>query len=257
LANETRLSQVFVNLLLNAAHALDGTKAKNEIRVRTSSDGGERIVVEVADSGRGMTDDVIQKMFDPFFTTKDVGQGTGLGLSICHGIVKSLGGEIQVESVVGTGSCLRVVLPAAPPEELPPALDATRGSGPASARILVVEDEALVRKTILRTLGTEHQLTMVEGGPEALALIDTGKRFDVILCDLMMPRVTGMELHKVLLERCREQANRMIFVSGGAFVPEAVSFLRAMETRHLEKPFSPMVLRDKIDDVLRQLGPST
>jgi two-component system, cell cycle sensor histidine kinase and response regulator CckA len=255
LANETRLSQVFVNLLLNAAHALDETKAKNEIRVRTMSDGAERIIVEVVDTGRGMTDDVIQKMFDPFFTTKDVGQGTGLGLSICHGIVKSLGGEIQVESVVGTGSCLRVVLPAAPPEALPPALEVARGAPGASSRILVVEDEALVRKTILRTLGADHQLTMVEGAPEALALIESGKRFDVILCDLMMPRVTGMELHNVLLERCREQANRMLFVSGGAFVPEAVSFLSAMETRHLEKPFSPMALRDKVEDMLRQLGP--
>jgi PAS domain S-box-containing protein len=255
LANETRLSQVFVNLLLNAVHALDASDpAANQVRVRTSMDSAGRVVVEVADSGRGMSDAVIQKMFDPFFTTKDVGQGTGLGLSICHGIVKSLGGEIQVESQLGSGSCLRVLLPAAAPEELEPPLAASRSNARPTARILVVEDEELVRKTILRTLGTEHQLTMVEGAPEALALIESGKRFDVILCDLMMPCVTGMELHKVLLDRYREQANRMVFVSGGAFVPEAVSFLRAMETRHLEKPFSPATLRAKVDEVLGKLG---
>jgi nitrogen-specific signal transduction histidine kinase len=274
LANETRLSQVFVNLLINAAHAIEPSSTQsNEVRVRTSLDVAGRVIVEVIDSGRGMDSELLQKIFDPFFTTKDVGQGTGLGLSICHGIVKSLGGEIQVESAVGRGTCLRVVLPPAADEVVlsvlpPPSAAMTLQPTPSAAtgpslpvpvtagQILVVEDESLVRKTIMRTLGTEFHLTVVEGAAEALALIDSGKRFDVIVCDLMMPRVTGIELHEVLHARHRDQARRMLFVSGGAFVPEALAFLRAMEDRQLSKPFSPSALREKVRGVLKSYGPA-
>jgi CheY-like chemotaxis protein len=121
-------------------------------------------------------------------------------------------------------------------------------------RVLIIEDEMMVRRTIQRSLGKDHQVSVVDGAPEALALLESGQRFDVILCDLMMPRVTGMELHEVLVERYPEQARRMIFVSGGAFVPEAASFLRVMEQRHLEKPFSPQLLRDIIQAQLCSLG---
>jgi PAS domain S-box-containing protein len=256
LANETRLSQVFVNLLLNAGHALDARGPEfNEVRVRTCVNASGSVVAEISDSGRGMTAEVVEKIFDPFFTTKEVGQGTGLGLSICHGIVKSLGGEIQVESSLGKGSCLRVIMPPAAPAEPmvePPVVPAAVPGG----RILVVEDELMVRNTIERSLTKEHQLTLVESAPEALALIDSGRRFEVILCDLMMPRVSGMELHQVLNERYPEQARRMIFVSGGAYVPEAVSFLRTMERRHLEKPFSPQLLRSTVREKIADLGPA-
>jgi CheY-like chemotaxis protein len=253
-ANETRLSQVFMNLLLNAASSLDAKGPEvNEVRVRTCVHASGSVIAEIIDTGRGMSPEVVEKIFDPFFTTKEVGQGTGLGLSICHGIVKSFGGEIQVESGVGKGSCVRVIMPPAPAEpvaEPEPALSVAVARG----RILVVEDEPMVRNTIERSLSKEHQLTLVESAPEALALIDSGRRFEVILCDLMMPRVTGMELHRVLNERYPEQARRMIFVSGGAYVPEAVSFLRMMESRHLEKPFTPQLLRTTVRERITDLG---
>jgi CheY-like chemotaxis protein len=168
---------------------------------------------------------------------------------------------------------LRVVLPPAADEVVlsvlpPPSAAMTLQPTPSAAtgpslpvpvtagQILVVEDESLVRKTIMRTLGTEFHLTVVEGAAEALALIDSGKRFDVIVCDLMMPRVTGIELHEVLHARHRDQARRMLFVSGGAFVPEALAFLRAMEDRQLSKPFSPSALREKVRGVLKSYGPA-
>jgi len=113
-ASESRLGQVFLNLLVNAAQAIpEGDVAKNEIRVRTRTDDNGRAVVTVSDTGAGIPAEVMNRIFDPFFTTKAVGVGTGLGLFICHGIVKALGGEIAVDSVPGQGTAFRVILPAA------------------------------------------------------------------------------------------------------------------------------------------------
>lgn len=112
LANEGKLGQVFLNLLVNAAQAIpEGAPDANQIRVTTRRDGGDRVLVEVADTGRGMPPDVLRRVFDPFFTTKPIGKGTGLGLSICHKIITSLGGEIEAESKPGKGSVFRVYLP--------------------------------------------------------------------------------------------------------------------------------------------------
>jgi PAS domain S-box-containing protein len=113
-ASESRLGQVFLNLLINAAQAIkEGDPAANTIRISTRTDDKGRAVVTVADSGAGISPKVMGRIFDPFFTTKPVGVGTGLGLFICHGIVKALGGEIGVESVAGQGTTFRVVLPPA------------------------------------------------------------------------------------------------------------------------------------------------
>jgi CheY-like chemotaxis protein len=147
------------------------------------------------------------------------------------------------------------LLPRAPDEEPSVSLQPPVSAPILSGRILVVEDETMVRKTIQRSLAAFHQLTLADSAPEALALLESGQRFDAILCDLMMPRVTGMELHQLLLERFPDQARRMLFVSGGAFVPEAVDFLRSMESRHLEKPFSPLVLRGMVQELIGRLGP--
>jgi len=114
LAGEGRLNQVFLNLIVNAAHAIpEGAPDRNEIRLTTRTDDRGRAVIEVHDTGVGIPASDLQHIFDPFFTTKAPGEGTGLGLAICHGITSSLGGEITVESHVGTGSVFRVILPAA------------------------------------------------------------------------------------------------------------------------------------------------
>jgi PAS domain S-box-containing protein len=111
-ASESRLGQVFLNLLINAAQAIkEGDAASNLIRISTRTDEKGRAVVTVTDSGAGIPPEVIGRIFDPFFTTKPVGVGTGLGLFICHGIVKALGGEIGVDSALGHGTTFRVVLP--------------------------------------------------------------------------------------------------------------------------------------------------
>lgn len=112
--DEARLSQVFVNLLVNAAHAIpEGNAEGNEIRVVTSTDAAGQAVVEFLDTGPGIPESVLPRIFDPFFTTKPVGVGTGLGLSICHAIVSNLGGQIAAANLPGGGAVLRVVLPPA------------------------------------------------------------------------------------------------------------------------------------------------
>ncbi len=113
-ASEPRLAQVFVNLLTNAAHATaEGQRERHTITVRTFVDAEGRVAAEVSDTGSGIPHDVLPRIFEPFFTTKPPGMGTGMGLSMCHGIVKQLGGELEVETRVGSGSTFRVRLPAA------------------------------------------------------------------------------------------------------------------------------------------------
>jgi len=258
LANETRLSQVFMNLLLNAAHAVAAPGAAgHEISVRSYVDGVGRVTIEVEDQGCGMSQDTQNRIFDPFFTTKEPGLGTGLGLAICRGIVTSIQGEIKVESREGSGSRFIITLPRAPepgPElaavsSIPPLPTTTiRGT------VLVVDDEPLLRSVITRMIGSEHELTLVEGADQALALIEAGERYDVILCDLMLRRHTGMELHASLLARHADQARRMIFLSGGAFTSEAGEFLRLMKRRHLSKPFTAEELRAILQHHLARWG---
>jgi two-component system NtrC family sensor kinase len=104
----SQLNQVFMNVLANAAQAIDG---EGTITIRTSRAGADRVQVEIADTGRGMTPEVQQKIFDPFFTTKDVGEGTGLGLAISHGVIDKHRGRIEVDSTPGVGTCFRIDLP--------------------------------------------------------------------------------------------------------------------------------------------------
>jgi PAS domain S-box-containing protein len=114
-ADEARLTQVFINVLVNAAHAMPaGPSDANQIQLATATDAAGRATIAITDTGRGMPAEVAAHVFDPFFTTKPVGEGTGLGMSICHGIVTALGGEISVESEVGKGTVVRIALPAAP-----------------------------------------------------------------------------------------------------------------------------------------------
>jgi PAS domain S-box-containing protein len=244
-ANEARLSQVFLNLLVNAAQSLqEGQAEHNEIRVGTRVD-GERVIVEVSDTGAGIPPEIIGRIFDAFFTTKAVGVGTGLGLAICQRIVTDMGGELTVQSEVGRGTTFRVALPIARKEESKAAL-VTLEPAPIAGRrgrILVVDDEEVVARTALRVLSKEHEVVVIADAKEALARCAGGEQFDLILCDLMMPDMTGMDLHRELSSVAPEQANRMIFLTGGAFTEKARLFLSETAKEYIEKPFAPANLR--------------
>jgi PAS domain S-box-containing protein len=246
-ANESRLGQVFLNLLLNAAQAIpDGAAAEHEIRIRTRTDGLGRAVVEISDTGRGIPDELRARVFDPFFTTKPVGEGTGLGLSICLGIVRSLGGEILLESEVGRGSTFRVALPPHQSERTTAVFPAPDVPTQPRVRLLVVDDEPYICTAIQRLLRREHQVTALTTVKDAMSLVEGGQRFDVILSDLMMPEQNGEDFYKELHRVDPDQARRMIFMTGGAYTPRSEEFLRSSRLPQVSKPLSLEVLQGAI-----------
>jgi PAS domain S-box-containing protein len=249
-ANEARLGQVFLNLVVNAAQAIpEGSSEDNEIRVTTRLE-GKRVVIEVADTGPGIPPKIINRVFDAFFTTKGVGVGTGLGLAICHRIVTDIGGELTVRSKVGVGTVFRVSLPEAVIEPVT-VMPAPISSGGRRGRILLVDDEDAIIRVVTRILSKEHDLVATVDAREALALCAAGERFDLILCDLMMPIMTGMELHSEISLLSPEQANAMIFLTGGAFTDKTRSFLSDTPKEHIEKPFNAANLRAIVQRYLR------
>jgi PAS domain S-box-containing protein len=243
--NSSRLGQVFLNLVMNAAQAIEeGHAESNEIAITTSLDDAGRVLVEVSDTGAGIAPDMMRRLFTPFVTTKPVGVGTGLGLSICQRIVGHIGGEITVQSAVGAGTTVRVYLAVSRSAQVadpaaPPPLVAPRRRG----RILAIDDEAIIARSIRRICAGEHEVVALTRAADAVALIERGKRFDVILCDLMMPQMTGMDLHASVAAIDEHQAQRIIFMTGGAFTPRAQSFLEGVENLRIEKPFDPQQLR--------------
>jgi len=252
-ANDARLGQVFLNLLMNAAQALpEGREQENQVRVALGSDARGYAVVEVADNGSGIDPATLRRVFDPFFTTKPVGVGTGLGLAIAHRIVTGFGGELSVESELGRGSTFRVALPMSSTVLAPSAPAVKPRAAARRGRVLVVEDDELVGVAIRRTLA-EHDVTLVTSAEDALARLAAGPAFDVILCDLMLPEVSGVDLHARIAAARPEQAARMIFLTGGAFTPRARAFLEKAPHARLEKPFDPAELRAIVNE--RVAGP--
>jgi len=252
LGNESRLGQVFVNLLVNAAHAIpEGHADQNEIRIVTDATADGRVVIEVRDTGLGIPGDARPHIFEPFFTTKPVGVGTGLGLAICHGIVTSLGGEIELEDQRPRGTIVRVILPAPrEPTIERPAMELT-AVAPRRGRVLVVEDEPQIARTLRRLLEREHDVTIATDGRAALDAVRADDAFDVILCDLMMPAMTGMDLHDELARTDPALADRMIFLTGGAFTTRARDFLDAVPNARIDKPFEPAALRALVRSRIR------
>ncbi len=241
-ANEGRLAQVFLNLLFNAAQAVpDGAAEINQIRVetRTSED---TVIVEISDTGAGISPENMGRLFEPFFTTKPVGVGTGLGLSICHGIVKNLNGALEVESQVGVGSVFRVVLPIGNAASVAARKSRSHPIVGGRARVLVIDDDPMVLAAITRAIGG-HDVTALSDAREALALVSRDGAFDLILCDLMMPNLSGIELHEMMATIAPRLRTRMVFLTGGAFTQRARDFLDQLPNRCLDKPFDPAGLR--------------
>jgi CheY-like chemotaxis protein len=201
-------------------------------------------VVEIRDTGPGIAAELAERVFDPFFTTKQVGAGTGLGLAICHRIVTQLGGDITFESAPGNGTTFRVTLPASDVE--PPRASAlVQVTG--RARVLVVDDEPVLLRSIQDLVGEVHDVVTASSGRDALELLRGDHSIEVIVVDLMMPGVTGMDLYEAVRTERPGLEERVVFMTGGAFTPQSAKLLATVPNRCVGKPFDG-------DELLRAIG---
>jgi CheY-like chemotaxis protein len=239
LADEVRLGQVLVNLLVNAAHAIEpGDAERNSVTISSSAHEHGWVVIEVRDTGCGIPNEDLAHIFEPFFTTKDPSVGTGLGLSICHGIVTSIGGELSVDSTLGQGTRFVIRLRASNIEEPAALRTGPQARGPSRrSRVLAVDEDEMVLRMLERML-RQHDVVCVPCGREALGVIEQHADFDLVLCDLSMPTMNGIQFYETLLGRDAKLARRVVFLTGGALNTKVDDFLRSVSNPRLDKPFS-------------------
>ena len=262
LGNATKLEQVFLNLLVNAVQALTECEPARRfitICVRVSEiEGKDFAEISISDTGAGIAPHLLDRVFDPFFTTKGPAMGTGLGLPICHNIVTRLGGEIRAESTPGIGTTFQVRLPCSESKSSAPPL-APLTPEPANlaprARLLIIDDEPQVAMVLARLLEPEHEVVVSMNGRQALDLLRVDQNFDLLLCDLLMPGVSGMDIYRELIQRAAEIAKRMVFITGGAFTPRAAQFLQEVPNPRLDKPFALERVRVSVRKLVLALGP--
>jgi signal transduction histidine kinase len=250
--NESRLGQVFLNLIVNAAHAIpEGHAETNEIKFVIRMESPSRVAVEIHDTGEGISADALPHIFDSFFTTRGATTGTGLGLAICRRIIAEHDGEISVQSRVGGGTVFRTFLPAVNQKPAETAAVQPEVAAGRRGRILAVDDEPMLCIVIQRILGADHDVTIVTSAKEALRRLSSGERYDLILCDLMMPEMTGMDLHARLQQSAPDQAAKIMFMTGGAFTENTQAFLAQVRNESIEKPFKGKALREVVQRFLQ------
>jgi two-component system NtrC family sensor kinase len=238
-ADAHQVTQVLLNLLANAEQAMLSAGDHGALVVRTWLEvERDAVALEVTDTGPGIPPDLHGKIFEPFFTTKEVGQGTGLGLAVAYAIVQEHGGQIRVESPPGHGASFVVELPVggtARPRRTPTSIVSDRASQ--GARVLLVEDERALASAVVESLEAAGlDVDHAGDGEEALARLrqDT---YDVVVCDLKMPRVDGMTLYRAIAATTPALARRVIFVTGDVAGTDAERFLEDSGCRWLAKPF--------------------
>jgi PAS domain S-box-containing protein len=248
MASEGRLSQVFLNLIINATHAIEeGDLENNRIYIRTWVE-EEQVCAQVRDTGSGIAPENLGKLFDPFFTTKKIGAGSGLGLSISKGIIEGYDGTIEVKSKVGAGTCFTIRLPVRAPAAVEVITKADVGPA-VRGRILIVDDEDGIRAIMVHML-REHDAVQASSGAQAKEMLESDQDFDLIICDMMMSNVSGMDLHEWLTEHHPRLAKQLIFITGGAFTPRARDYLKKVDNIRLEKPFEMTNFRKIVNELI-------
>lgn len=258
----SQLGQVILNLAVNARDAMTkgGSLLIRTYGLHLESDAlapvaemrpGDYVVLEVTDTGTGISEDDLPRIFEPFFTTKEVGQGTGLGLATIYGIVRQLEGHIEVSSKRGEGATFKIYLPSRGQCETRTIVsdqDVTVIPG-GNERLLLVEDERLVREFAERILRSQgYEVVTAENGEDALRLIDGRIEFDLLVTDVVMPGISGTELASRLREQHPEL--RVVFTTG---YPGNLHFLEEIESDHshwLQKPYSARELAQAVRSLL-------
>ncbi len=254
-----QLSQVLLNLLVNAQHALHERDGQRIITVQTqlAGEGGSadptRLLISISDNGPGIDPEIIHRIFEPFFTTRPANQGTGLGLSISYGIVANHGGHIWALSSPGEGATFCIELPICIE---PPSLDGaaalprvSRPSPPQGRHILLIEDEPLVVQALQHALGQANTLVIARQGAIALQYI-VEQRFDLVICDLRLPGMNGLVVYQQVQVLVPQLARCFLFITGDTNGPIVRTVLRQTSCPLLAKPFTPSELYLAIEQVM-------
>lgn len=243
-----QLAQIVVTLLLHTSHALDIKRRSENVIVVTTEARGPDAVIRIADNGAGMAKDRVERVFEPFFAQRSA--GSGLGLSVARRLVERHNGSIIATSEPGRGTSFEVVLPGAPPHEVELPTSAAPGSGP-RLRLLIIDDDPILLAMYRRWLGDYYDLETAEGAAAGFEALERDERYDAILCDVMMPDVSGIDFFHTLRGRRPDLAERLIFVTGGIFTEEAQSGLEDAGRPCLFKPFEIEELVECLDELRR------
>jgi PAS domain S-box-containing protein len=250
LGEEASLVTVFSNLLANALEAQDATRRPDKVSVRVALEGAEWVCAEVRDTGIGISEEHLGRAFEPFFSTKRELGRSGLGLAVAQRIIEQFGGSIVIGSQVGVGTRVRVRLCRAqrPASESDPILDSQLS---VPGRVLVVDDDPLVLRSLVKLLKLDHDVDAAATGREALERVVSGEHYDVILCDVLMPGMSGIELQNELGRLDADLTERVIFITGGGS-SEIEGFLRRSGRAFLNKPPDSIRLRALVSRGVRR-----
>jgi len=249
-----QLQHVVVNLLTNAQHALRQMMPPRQLRLTTLAKAEQtQAILEVADTGPGIPEEVQHRLFEPFFTTKPQGEGSGLGLSLCRSIVQGHGGTIHVASQSGQGTTVCITLPVTVPEAQSPE-SAPAPAAPAQAErasILLIDDEAAIHRALIPLLQRSgHDITSAANGQEGLDAL-AERSYEVILCDMRMPDLDGAGFYRELERYHPHLLPRVVFLTGDVLSTEARDFFAQVDNLRLEKPFKATAVRQVIQQVLK------
>jgi PAS domain S-box-containing protein len=251
--NASKLGQALLSLLLHAVNGLaQGDAAHNTVLVQLHTDAQGDVVFGVTDGAPSLSTSALPRLLAPFTSARPAGASDSLGLSVCQRVLQEHGGRLSVESQGATGNVLRVTLPAYREPRREHSLDGhSETRALRRGRVLVIDEERLVTQVVRRTLGREHEVTVLDNAAAALRQLEAGERFDAIVCDPMMSGLSGMEFHARVAREFPDLAERIVFFTGDAFSPRAREFLLRVPNPRVERPAAGHELRAVINAMVR------
>jgi signal transduction histidine kinase/ActR/RegA family two-component response regulator len=251
IADPGQLQQVFLNLIINAETEMKLARDGGKLSIKTEMM-NSTFRITFKDTGPGIAKEILETIFDPFFTTREVGQGTGLGLSVCHGIITEHNGKIWAESQLGKGATFIIELPLVTEEGQyePPEPVIEDSAKVAKAKILVVDDEPVIRQLISKVLGEQgHTVETADNAATALKMVKS-KRYRLILLDIKMPGMSGVELYKQFQKIAPSITKRVVFITGDVMGKRTITFLDKTKAYYMMKPFDARELKIQINRIL-------